>query len=471
MNPARNQQFVKVLRDSGVRFVELVFLDIQGTPKSKTVPIDRVEHVLDVNGTWTDGSSIRGLTRQHESDIWLRLDLPDDPKDWGRRVFVESWGDAETKTAIILTDVCSADGELFLLSPRSAHKVYAERIEKERGFYLQAGWEPEFYLLKPEDEGWRIAPHDSGGYYSLGPIDRADTIRKTVMAHAMEFGVPTDASHHEVGAGQHEIEPRYTKAVDAADRFWLFKHVVRSVAFEKFALVATFMPKPFADRPGNGSHVHLSVADRNGRNLFYDPDDRRGYKLSKFAYHFVAGLVHHAPALVGVICPTVNSYKRHDPAFEAPTDIVWARTHRGAFIRIPACQAAEVEKGARVELRATDPTCNPHLTLLAVLACGLDGVDRELDPGEPFNEDVHHLSAEVRAKRAIRQLPRNVAEATDSLEKSDVLRKAMGDSLFQALLVSNRAQWQEYCDTVPREEREGATKRISNWELQTYLHF
>ena len=435
-------------REDGVRFVSLQFTDILGMIKSVTIPVGRLEEVVE-EGIWFDGSSIEGFARIYESD---RVLVPD-PDTYQ----VLPWSAPERRRARLICDVHGSDGQPSPNAPRVALKrVLAQATA--RGYVCNFGPEIEFFLFKRNGEQnfphpTRPAPHDVGSYFDFSPRDEAQQVRSEIILALEGMGMQVEMSHHEVATGQHEIDFRYADALTSADNAVTFKYTVRAVA-ATHGIYASFMPKPIFGINGSGMHTHQSLFDPAGKNLFYDPDDE--YRLSRLAYSFIAGQMEHARALSAVVAPTVNSYKRLTPGYEAPVYVCWAQLNRSALIRVPG-HGRQQDAATRVELRCPDPSANPYLAFAAMLAAGLDGVERDLTPPPPVNEDVYGFDERELRKRAIGTLPGTLSEALDALEQDEVIREALGPAISDAFLRAKRAEWDEY------------RIQVTNWELERYL--
>ncbi|MDY7077614.1 MAG: type I glutamate--ammonia ligase [Chloroflexota bacterium] len=435
------------VREDQVRFVSLQFTDILGTIKSVTIPVGRLAAALE-QGVWFDGSSIEGFARIYESD---RVLVPD-PTTYQ----VLPWSTPERRRARLICDVHSPDGTPSPNAPRVVLKRMMARAA-ERGIY-NVGPELEFFLFKRNNErngGYptRPAPHDVGSYFDFSPRDEAQQVRSEIILALEGMGMQVEMSHHEVATGQHEIDFRYADALTSADNAVTFKYTVRAVA-ATHGIYASFMPKPIFGINGSGMHVHQSFFDAEGRNLFYDPDDE--YRLSRLAHNFIAGQLEHARALAAVVAPTVNSYKRLTPGYEAPVYICWAQLNRSALIRVPG-HGAQQEAATRLELRCPDPSANPYLAFAAMLAAGLDGIERDLIAPPPVNEDVYDFDERDLRERAIGTLPGTLAEALDGLEQDEVIKGALGPDITDAFLRAKRSEWNEY------------RIQVTNWELERYL--
>ncbi len=432
------------VREDGVRFVSLQFTDILGTTKSVTIPVGQLAGGLE-SGLWFDGSSIQGFARIYESDMVL---VPD-PATYR----ILPWSEPGRRRARLICDVHGPDGQPSPSDPRTALKRVLARTA-DRDWVCNVGPELEFFLFK-RDGGppLRPVPHDVGGYFDFSPRDEAQQVRSEIILALEAMGIEVEASHHEVATGQHEIDFHYADALTSADNAVTVKYVVRAVA-ASHGLYASFMPKPIFGANGSGMHTHQSFFDAEGHNLFYSLDD--AYHLSPLAYNFIAGQLAHARALAAVVAPTVNSYKRLTPGYEAPVYICWANLNRSALIRVPATRAGR-EGATRIELRCPDPSANAYLAFAAMLAAGLDGIERDLTPPSPVNEDVYDFNERDLRERAIGTLPGTLAEALDELEQDEVIQEAMGPVITKALLRARRAEWDEY------------RIQVTPWELERYL--
>jgi glutamine synthetase len=438
---------LKRVEKDGVQFVSLQFTDVMGTIKSVTIPVGRLEDALE-EGVWFDGSSIEGFARIYESDLVLIPDV-----DTYR---VLPWSAPERRRARIICDVYGAGGEPSLRVPRQVLKRALARAA-EMGYTYNVGPELEFFLFKrngepDRDHPTRPVPHDVGGYFDFSPRDEAQQVRSEIILALEALGMQVESSHHEVATGQHEIDFHYADALSSADNAVTFKYAVRGVA-ASHGLYASFMPKPIFGINGSGMHTHQSLFDSEGRNLFYDPDD--DYNLSRLAYNFIAGQMEHARALAAVVAPTVNSYKRLTPGYEAPVYVCWAQLNRSSLIRVPA-HGAETS-ATRIELRCPDPSTNPYLAFAAMLEAGLDGIERDLTPPEAVNEDVYGFDQGDLVERAIGTLPGTLAEALDALEEDEVIKDALGPEISDVFMRAKRVEWGEY------------RIQVTEWELERYL--
>ncbi|PSQ44674.1 type I glutamate--ammonia ligase, partial [Halobacteriales archaeon SW_7_68_16] len=361
--------------DRGVDYVRLQFTDITGTVKAVSIPASQMEKAF-TEGIWFDGSSIEGFVRIQESDMRLRPD----PTTFA----VLPWeSDDDGASARLICDVYDTDGTPFEGDPRRVLKRTLERAD-EMGYTVSVGPEPEFFLFETDADGRATTtPHDAGGYFDLAPKDMATDVRREIM-HALErMGFEIEASHHEVAEGQHEINFRYDDALATADKIATFRSVVRAIA-RRNDLHATFMPKPIAEINGSGMHSHISLFEA-GENAFADGDDE--FNLSETAYQFMGGVLERAPAFTAVTNPTINSYKRLVPGYEAPVYVAWSGINRSALIRVPDAAGTS----ARFEIRSPDPSCNPYLAYAAIVSAGLYGIETGADPGEPVREDIYEF--------------------------------------------------------------------------------
>ena len=427
-----------------VRFVNLQFTDIMGLVKSVTIPFHKFADSL-THGLWFDGSSVEGFARIHESDMFLRPDL--------RTFCAVPWDIGENTTARAICDVFTPDGEPFMGDPRHVLRRQMQRAEA-KGYRFQTGPELEFFLLRTNGPSQiEVLPHDRASYFDL-TSDVAADVRKEMVNALEAMGITVEASHHEVAIGQHEIDFKYDNALATADNAVTFRTVLKAIA-QRHGLYATFMPKPFFGINGSGMHTHQSLASLStGDNLFYDADDE--YGLSDLAKHFIAGQLQHARGMSAILAPLVNSYKRLVPGYEAPVYISWARVNRSALVRIPRTSRGRPE-ATRMELRCPDPSCNPYLAFAVMLACGLEGIERELPLPRPVEENLYHFDDAMMAKYAVGSLPGTLREALDELEQDQVVQEALGSHVYEWFLEAKRAEWDEY------------RKQVSSWEVERYL--
>ena len=436
------KKILEIVKDQGVRYVKLQFTDVTGVIKALTIPITKLEDAIEHN-IWFDGSSIEGFTRIFESDMYLKLDLS--------TFSIIPWSQERGNvTARFICDVYTPDGDPFEGDPRYILKRQMKRAQK-MGYTFFTGPELEFFLFKKEGDKIKPLPHDTGGYFDLS-TDLAVEIRKEITDALLDFGIDVEMLHHEVAQGQHEIDFKYADALTCADNAATLKFTVKAIA-QKYGLHATFMPKPIAGINGSGMHVNQSFF-KDGKNAFFD--DNHEAKLSEVALHFIAGQLKHINAITAVTNPTVNSYKRLVAGYEAPVYVAWGQTNRSALIRIPRYTKGR-ESATRCELRSPDPSSNPYLTFAVMLAAGLDGIENELTPPDPVNEDIFHLN-DTRAKELdIKELPDNMWEAMRHLEKNNVIKEALGEHTHRSLITAKKAEWFDY------------KAHVTTWELDRYL--
>jgi glutamine synthetase len=420
--------------------MRLQFTDILGINKNVEIPRSQFEKAL-AGDIMFDGSSIEGFVRIEESDMLLAPDMD--------TFQVFPWGDAESRICRLICDIRTPDGEAFPGDPRGILKR-AIASARGMGFTMNAGMEAEFFLFRQSAAGEpTTTTHDVGGYFDLAPADRGEDARRAMVEVLEQMGFEVEAAHHEVANGQHEIDFRYAEALETADKIATFRFVVKQVA-QQFGLVASFMPKPVFGQNGSGMHTHQSLF-RGNENAFHDPDAQWG--LSKTALHYIGGLLRHARGMCAVTNPLVNSYKRLVPGFEAPVNVAWSMRNRSPLIRVPDRRGT----GTRVELRMPDPSANPYLALAAMLAAGLDGIRTEADFREPVNENIWEMSFREKRRLRIDDLPHDLNEALDELEKDDVISAALGKHVTTHLLAAKRQEWRDYIT------------QVSAWELENYL--
>jgi len=437
------EEIARVLADAaakGVEFVDLEFVDITGAPKMCEITAKRLEDVL-TDGTWFDGSSIEGFTRIAESDMFL---VPD-TSTWAAMPWTSN------KTARMICDVYVDEKTPFAGDPRSILRKQLARAEK-MGFEYKVGPELEFFIFKgmngngdPSD----AQVHDNAGYFDLATRDEAVDLRQEIVPALEHMGMTIERSHHEVAQGQHEIGFKYGDALQIADSVLTYKTTVKTLS-KKYGLYASFMPKPVFGINGSGMHVHQSLWS-GSKNLFYDGSNE--YWLSKTGLSFIAGIMSHARALAAVTNPTVNSYKRLVPGYEAPVYICWGRVNRSALIRIPRNLVGK-EKGTRIECRFPDPSCNPYLAFAAMLAAGLDGIERKLEPPKAVEERVYGYEEEKRKNLGIGTLPGSLIEASKEFAADKVIVEAIGAHTTEYLLKIQRKDWDGYKTQVTPWEKE-----------------
>ena len=436
-------KILETIQHENVKLVEMQFTDIDGAIKSVTLPHHKIEEALE-RGVWFDGSSIEGFTRIFESDMFLKPDT-------GTFAIIPWKSTNGHKTARIICDVFMPNGKPFEGDPRHILKKAVEKA-KELGFEYFVGPELEFFLFRPEEGKIVPAPHDVGAYFDFAPRDLASDVRRDIIFSLEQLGLEVEASHHEVAFGQHEIDFKYSKAVKTADNVLSFKYATKAVA-QMHGLYASFMPKPIFGINGSGMHVHQSLF-KGGKNAFYDEGGK--FKLSEIARHFIAGQLKHARAITAIIAPTVNSYKRLVPGYEAPVYISWGQVNRSALIRVPSYSPGR-ENSTRAELRCPDPSCSPYLAFTVMLSAGLDGIKNKLEPPEPAEESLYEINAEKKEKMGIKTLPSTLAEAVEEMEKDKVVMDALGPVTGKQFAEAKKAEWDEY------------RTQVTKWEIERYL--
>jgi glutamine synthetase len=440
------EQIEKAKAD-GIRFVQLQFTDILGIVKAVTIPIHRMADSVS-HGTWFDGSSIEGFTRIAESDQYLMPDMA---------TFAEiPWqsGDGPRGTARVICDVFTPRGEPFAGDPRYILRRQVERARK-LGYVVNMGPELEFFLFR-RDEAGKVAPlpHDLAGYFDFS-TDLAQEVRQDMVDALEAFGISVEAAHHEVAAGQHEIDFEYSDALKTADNALTFKFALKAIA-QLHGLYATFMPKPIFGINGSGMHTHQSLFSiEESRNAFADPANR--YGLSDLARSYMAGILAHAKGMAAVLAPTVNSYKRLVPGYEAPTYITWGRTNPSALIRVPMISPGKSIEGTRAEVRCPDPSSNTYLAFAVMIAAGLDGVESGLALSDPVEESLFEMDAHQVTERGIQELPGTLGQAIDELKADAVVCEALGDHVLEHYVEAKTAEWDEY------------RTQVTQWELDRYL--
>ena len=441
---AEAQDVLAEIDAKNVDFLRLQFTDILGTVKNVAVPASQAEKAF-TEGIYFDGSSIEGFVRIQESDMRL---IPDASTfgilPWRKR--------EEAASARMICDVYdTSTGEPFEGDPRHVLKRAIRRAH-DMGYRINMAPEPEFFLFEEDEEGRATTKTaDHGGYFDLAPKDLASDVRRDIIYGLTEMGFEIEASHHEVARGQHEINFEYDDALTTADNVGTFRTVVRAIAAQH-DLHATFMPKPIPKINGSGMHTHMSLFTEDGDNAFHDPDDE--FNLSETAHAYLAGVLEHAPAITAVANPTVNSYKRLVPGYEAPVYVAWSDRNRSALIRKPA---ARVPASSRIELRSPDPSCNPYLAFAVMIHAGLDGIERGLEAPAPIRENIYEFDEQKREEYGIETLPSNLGEALDALEENEVILEALGPHIREKFVEAKEQEFAEYLVDV------------SDWEIDRYL--
>ncbi|AUJ30890.1 MAG: type I glutamate--ammonia ligase [Liquorilactobacillus hordei] len=432
----------KIAKDENVKFLRLMFTDLYGVIKNVEVPISQLEKLLD-DKLMFDGSSIDGFVRIEESDMWLYPDL----STW----MIFPWGSEHGKVARVICEVYNADRTPFTGDPRNNLIRVLDEM-KELGFTeFNIGPEPEFFLFKldPETGKPTLNLNDKGSYFDLAPVDLGENCRRDIVLELENMGFDIEASHHEVAPGQHEIDFKYADALQACDNIQTFKLVVKTVA-RKHGLHATFMPKPLDRINGSGMHINMSLFNSEGNAFF---DENADMQLSKEARYFLGGLLTHARNFTAVTNPTVNSYKRLVPGYEAPVYVAWSGRNRSPLVRVPIARGMST----RLELRSVDPSANPYLAIASILEAGLDGLRKKIEAPKPIDRNIYVMDAEERKANGISDLPSTLHNAIKELEKDEVIAKAMGPHLYQNFIEGKKLEWGAY-----RQE-------VSQWERDQYL--
>ena len=432
------EDITRLAKEENVKFIRLQFTDILGTIKNVEIPVSQLEKALD-NKMMFDGSSIEGFVRIEESDMLLTPDLD----TW----VVFPWTAEKGKVARFICDIYNTDGTPFEGDPRNNLKrVLAET--REMGFTnFNLGPEPEFFLFKLDEKGEpTLELNDNGGYFDFAPTDLGENCRRDIVLELEEMGFEIEASHHEVAPGQHEIDFKYADAVTACDHIQTFKLVVKTIA-RKHGLHATFMPKPLFGISGSGMHCNVSLF-KGKENAFYDTKGE--LELSETAYQFIAGVIKHAPNFTAVTNPTVNSYKRLVPGYEAPCYVAWSAQNRSPLIRIPASRGVST----RVEVRSVDPAANPYLALAVILKAGLDGIKNNLTPPAAVDRNIYVMSKEEREEVGIVDLPPTLHAALETLQADEVIKEALGGHLLEHFIEAKEIEWDMFRTQVHQWERD-----------------
>lgn len=433
-------EVLDVVKERGILFIRLQFIDILGSPKNIVIPANRLEEAFD-DGIPFDGSSIAGYATIEESD---KIAKPDPHSFVILPEVVE-----KRKTAKVNCDIYEPNGRRFVGDTKYALELAVEKAKK-LGYTYYTGPECEFFLFKKNGEETTLTPNDYAGYFDLSHRDLAEGVRAAISLALEEMGIQTYTSHHEVGSGQHEINFHYDDAVTTADRVITLKYVTKVIATQH-ELHASFMPKPLYGVAGSGMHTHLSLFTEKGKNAFYDPDGKN--QLSCTAHHFIAGLLQYIKEICVLLNPTVNSYKRLVPGYEAPTYISWANRNRSALIRIPMKRGI----GTRCELRNPDLSGNPYLQFAVMLTAGLKGIEDKVDPPFPIEKNIYALSGKDRQKYGIEHLPESLGHALSFMEDSKMVKETVGEHIFNNFIHVKRKEWEEY------------RMQVTKWETDKYL--
>lgn len=430
----------KLVEEKEVKFIRLQFTDILGTIKNVEIPVSQLEKALD-NKMMFDGSSIEGFVRIEESDMYLYPDLD--------TFIVFPWTTGKGTVCRFICDVYKADGTPFEGDPRNNLRRILTRMEKMGFTDFNLGPEPEFFLFKLDEKGEpTLELNDHGGYFDLAPTDLGENCRRDIVLELEEMGFEIEASHHEVAPGQHEIDFKYADAITACDNIQTFKLVVKTIA-RKHGLHATFMAKPLFGVNGSGMHMNVSLF-QNGVNAFYDETATENMQLSETAMQFMAGVLNHVKGFTAITNPTVNSYKRLVPGYEAPCYIAWSGQNRSPLIRVPASRGLST----RIEVRSVDPTANPYLAMAVILEAGLNGVEQQLTPPEAVDRNIYVMNAEERAEAGIGNLPADLNDALKELAADKVIQDALGSHIYANFKEAKEIEFDMFRTNVHPWERE-----------------
>lgn len=441
MSTLTNEDVLRLSEEYGVEFVRLQFTDMFGVLKNVAITVKQLEKALE-GELMFDGSSIEGYVRIEESDMYLRPD----PNTF----LIFPWMGHEGAEARLICDVYDQSGNPFEGDPRQVLKRATKKAE-EMGYLMNVGAECEFFLFHTDNEGVPTTiTHDKAGYFDLTPIDLGENSRRDMVLNLEKMGFETEASHHEVAPGQHEIGFKYNEAITSADNIMTFKYVVRNIA-QRHGLHATFMPKPVFGIAGSGMHTNMSLSDLNGRNVFYDSS--KEYELSQEALYFMGGIIKHIKAITAVTNPIINSYKRLVPGYEAPINIAWSTGNRSPLIRIPAKRGAST----RIELRSPDPSCNPYFASAVCLQAGLEGIRDKIIPPDPVNQNIYEMDQKAREEAGIENLPSSLEAALEEFKKDEFIQEALGKHVSARFIEAKEIEIKLY------------NERVHQWELDQYL--
>ncbi len=439
--PKYTAEDIKVMcKELDVKFIRLQFTDIFGVLKNVAITVEQLDKALN-NELMFDGSSIEGFVRIEESDMYLHPD----PNTF----VVFPWQPRKGATARLICDIYNSDGTPFIGDPRYVlRRAIAEA--NEMGYTMYVGPEAEFFLFHVDADGRPTTnTHDRAGYFDLTPVDLGEDARRDMVLTLEEMGYEIEASHHEVAPGQHEIDFKYSDALDVADKIVTFKFVVRTIA-QRHGLHATFMPKPIFGVAGSGMHMNQSLM-RGNKNAFYDPNAPN--QLSEVAMYYIGGLMKHIRAITAITNPQINSYKRLVAGYEAPVYIAWSDRNRSPLIRIPAKRGMST----RIELRSPDPSCNPYLALAVCLKAGLEGIKNKIKPPAPCRRNIYEMTPEERREAGIGCLPKNLEEALRELQRDEVIKEALGPHVLDRFIEAKTIEWQRY------------SMQVHPWEIEEYL--
>lgn len=441
MHNYTREDILKMVEEEDVGFIRLQFTDIYGTIKNMAVTVSQLEKALD-NRCVFDGSSVEGFAELGESDMYLYPDL--------NTFEIFPWRPQQGKVARMICDVHYPDERPFELDPRYILKKVVKEAE-EMGYTLKASPECEFFLFHTDEDGIPTTiTHEQGSSFDVGPLDLGENARRDMVLTLEDMGFNVETSHHELAPAQHEIDFHYDDALSTADNIVTFRMVVKTIA-KRHGLHATFMPKPKIETAGSGMHMNLSLW-KDGKNIFRDDTDKNG--MSQEGYQFMGGILEHIKAITCITNPTVNSYKRFVPGYEAPVYITWSGKSRSPLIRIPAMRGEHT----RLELRSPDPSANPYLALAVLLAAGLDGIKNSIKPIGSIDLNAQKMTDEQRASLHIDMLPQSLPEAVNELEQDSFIKDVLGRELSTKMIDSHKKAYHEYC------------MQVTDWEIANYLH-
>ena len=440
MNKIKTKKDVlKIVQDKAVSFIQIWFTDVLGVLKGFAITPNELEGALE-EGMGFDGSSIEGFARIEESDM---VAMPD-PATFE---FLP-WRPKERPVARMFCDILQPDGSPYEGDPRYVFKrVLAKAAEKGYTFYI--GPELEYFYFE-NNESPKII--DKGGYFDTPPLDTGGTLRRDTIFALQEMGIDVEYSHHEVAPSQHEIDLRYDEGLKMAEKAATLRIAVKEIA-RQHGVYATFMPKPIFGENGSGMHTHQSLF-KGKVNAFYNASDK--YHLSDMAKSYIAGIMEHAREMALVTNQWVNSYKRLVPGYEAPVYVAWARRNRSTMVRVPMYKPGK-ELATRIEFRSPDPACNLYLAFAVMLAAGLKGVEENYKLPEPIEEDIYEMDEVARDRAGITSLPGSLFEAIQEMEKSELMRKTLGDHIFNKLIANKKIEWDRF------------RTHVSKYEIENYL--
>lgn len=439
MNCRSAEDVKKIVRDKDISFIQFWFTDVLGALKSFAITPSELDEGMS-EGMGFDGSSIEGFARIQESDMIAKPD----PTTFQ----LVPWRGGDRPVARMFCDILNPDGTPYDGDPRYVFKRLLEKVAKQ-GYTYYTGPELEYFYFK-DNRGTEIL--DTGGYFDSRPLDMAGTLRRETIFALQAMGIQVEYSHHEVAPSQHEIDLRYDEGLKMADKTITYRLVVKEIATQH-GVYATFMPKPIFGQNGSGMHVHQSLFKAD-QNAFYDPNDK--YNLSDLAKHYIAGLLRHAPEITAITNQWVNSYKRLVPGYEAPVYVSWARRNRSAMIRVPMYKPGK-EVATRIEFRSPDPACNPYLAFAVMLAAGLEGIENKYELPDPIEADIFEMNPAERQAHGITDLPGNLYAAILETEKSELVRKTLGDHVFNKFIANKKIEWDTF------------RTHVSQFEIERYL--